>query len=369
MNATLQDMMIKATRLTQAGNLTEATALIQCALSGAKTPTVTPLRSVPATSSVIDGMVINRRVDSVESNDESNGESNGDDKSSGDFVSGSHARAGLTRHYKLYVPPQHVGRALPLVVMLHGCTQDPDDFAAGTGMNERAREQGFFVLYPAQSQDGNAQRCWNWFARAHQQRGSGEPALLAEMTQRVVKAYGMDAQRVYLAGLSAGGAMADIVAAAYPEIYAAVGVHSGLPRGAATTVSGAFAAMKGGQPTSLSSAKILSASVPTIVFHGDADQTVHPKNGEQVMAAFVRDAEPSELSSEQGVSSGGRAYTRSIYRSDNGSIAAEHWLVKGTGHAWSGGAASGSYTDAKGPDASGEMLRFFFEHSLRSRSF
>jgi poly(hydroxyalkanoate) depolymerase family esterase len=359
MNDTLQGMMREAKRLTQTGHLTEATALIQRALSGSKALTAAAQQSAATASTVLNGIVLNRRVDGTPLNAEIN--------AAGDFISGSHTHAGLTRDYKLYVPPKRAGRALPLVVMLHGCTQDPGDFAAGTGMNARAQTQGFFVLYPAQSQDGNAQRCWNWFARAHQQRGSGEPALLADMTQSVINAYGIDAQRVYVAGLSAGGAMADIVGAAYPEIYAALGIHSGLPRGAATNVAGAFAAMKNGEPATRSTAKIADAAVPTIVFHGDADQTVHPKNGEQVIAALLRRVASNEPTVEQGVASGGRSYTRSTYRAETGETVAEHWVAKGAGHAWSGGSAKGSYTDAKGPDATGEMLRFFFEHPLRDR--
>ena len=351
--------MREATRLTQAGNLAEATELIQRALSGSKTPTLVPQQAA-ATSFVIDGIVLSRSVEGSESSDKTHGV--------GDFIGGSHTHAGLTRSYKLYLPPQHAGRSLPLVVMLHGCTQDPDDFAAGTDLNARACAKGFFVLYPAQSQDGNAQRCWNWFARAHQQRGSGEPALLADMTQSVVKQYGIDVQRVYVAGLSAGGAMADIVAAEYPEIYAAVGIHSGLPRGAATNVAGAFAAMKNGEPEKRSTATVSNVTVPTIVFHGDADQTVHPKNGEQVIAALLRGVGSKEPRLEQGAASGGRSFKRSTYRADNGETVAEHWLVKGAGHAWSGGSAKGSYTDAKGPDATSEMLRFFFEHPLRART-
>lgn len=354
MNDTLQDMMREATRLTRAGHLTEATELIQRALNGSKTPTASPQPFTPTPCSVIDGIVLNRSVDVDQPNAVMD--------AAGDFISGSHTHAGLTRNYKLYVPPLYAGRALPLVVMLHGCTQDADDFAAGTEMNERAREQGFFVLYPTQSQDGNTQRCWNWFARAHHHRGSGEPALLADMTQSVITRYGIDAHRVYIAGLSAGGAMADIVASAYPEIYAAVGIHSGLPRGAATNVAGAFAVMKNGEPAAHSTAKVSAATVPSIVFHGDADHTVHPKNGEQVIAALLRSIESSEPSVEQGTASGGRNYTRSLYRANNGEPLAEHWLVKGAGHAWSGGSANGSYTDAKGPNATGEMLRFFFEH-------
>ena len=359
MNDTLKDMMREATRLTQAGHLTHATELIQRALSGSKAPMAGTTPSLAAASSiVIEGVVLNGRVDSASSNAEIN--------SAGDFISGSHTHAGLTRDYKLYVPPQHADRALPLVVMLHGCTQNPDDFAAGTDMNARAREQGFFVLYPAQSQDGNAQRCWNWFARAHQQRGSGEPALLAAMTQFMMARYGLDSQRVYIAGLSAGGAMADIVAAAYPEIFAGVGVHSGLPRGSATNVAGAFAAMKNAEPTARSAAKVINSTVPTIVFHGDADPTVHPKNGEQVIAALLRGVKSYEPRLEQGTARGGRNYTRSTYRTESGETIAEHWLVKGAGHAWSGGSSHGSYTDARGPDATREMLRFFFEHPLRS---
>ena len=367
MNDTLQDMMREATRLTQAGHLTEATALIQRALSGSKTPITTSPQSASVAPLIVDGIVLNRSIDADAIKADPSPERGASASIPGEFISGSHTHAGLTRAYKLYVPPQSADRALPLVVMLHGCTQDPDDFAAGTTMNARAREQGFFVLYPAQSKEGNAQGCWNWFGRAHQQRGSGEPELLADMTQSVMKTYGIDAQRVYIAGLSAGGAMADIVAAAYPEIYAAVGVHSGLPRGAATNVAGAFAVMKNGKPASRPTATTKEATVPTIVFHGDADHTVHPNNGEQVIAALVRSVQSSETKLEQGVASGGRGYARTTYRADSGLAVAEHWLVSGAGHAWSGGSSEGSYTDATGPDATAEMLRFFFEHPLRGR--
>ena len=161
--------------------------------------------------------------------------------------------------------------------------------------------------------------------------------------------------------------MADIVAAAYPEIFAAVGIHSGLPRGSATNVAGAFAAMKNGEPAGHSKAKVGAGNVPTIVFHGDADQTVHPKNGEQVIATLRRGVKSREPSLEQATANGGRSYTRSTYRTDTGETVAEHWLVRGAGHAWSGGSPKGTYTDSKGPDATGEMLRFFFEHPLRTR--
>ena len=362
MNDTLQEMMREATRLTHSGQLTEATELIQRALRGPNSPATAPTfvapMLTPAESFVIDGVVLDRSVEAVSPIAKT---TNGDE-----FTGGAHTHAGLTRRYKLYVPPHAEGRSLPLVVMLHGCTQDPDDFAAGTDMNTRARAQGFFVLYPAQSQDGNAQRCWNWFARAHQQRGSGEPEFLADLTRSVIQQHGIDPRRVYVAGLSAGGAMADIVAAAYPEIYAAVGVHSGLPRGAASNVAGAFAAMKNGVSAPRSTAKTSDSRVPVVAFHGDADQTVHPHNGEQVIAARLRNVTSSEPSVEQGVARGGRGFARSVYRDDKGETVAEYWLVKDAGHAWSGGSASGSYADPKGPDATSEMLRFFFEHPLQT---
>ena len=313
-------------------------------------------------------------------------------KDSGDtFSSGSFTHTVLTRHYKLYTPPVVTGAASPLVVMLHGCTQNADDFAAGTAMNEMAREQGFYVLYPEQSQDANPSRCWNWFNHNHQQRDRGEPALLAEMTLKMIRSHNIDPARVYIAGLSAGAAMAVIVAAAYPEMFAAVGVHSGLARGAASNVLEALKVMKNGIAgaslpingnrvgfTSAAAAARTQMLVPAIVFHGDKDQTVHPRNGEQVLAAALlgvideyasgsTSAEKTDAGNSghrqvhQGVSAQGRRYTRSVHHDANGNAIAEHWVLHGAGHAWSGGRATGSYTDAKGPDASSEMLRFFFQ--------
>ncbi len=297
----------------------------------------------------------------------------------GEFRDESHAHLGLTRRYKLYVPPDRTGQALPLVVMLHGCSQDPDDFAAGTAMNEQARALGFYVLYPKQSLDANPSRCWNWFNHHHQQRGRGEPAFLADLTHAVIAQHDIDPRRVYIAGLSAGGAMAAIVASTYPEIFAAVGVHSGLPRGIASNVLEALKVMKNGiagpgLPVNANSIGFTSAAaaararitVPTIVFHGDMDRTVHPRNGEQVIAAVlgtVRAAGDGTV--EQGDTAQGRSYTRTTHRDEDGQVVAEHWLLHDAGHAWSGGQEAGSYTDPSGPDASREMLRFFFAHPLR----
>jgi poly(hydroxyalkanoate) depolymerase family esterase len=300
------------------------------------------------------------------------------DSSGGDFNSGTHTHAALTRRYKLYVPPGHAGQMLPLVVMLHGCTQDPDDFAAGTAMNERALEKGFFVLYPEQSTDANPGRCWNWFDPKHQARGQGEPALIASMTHAVMAQYGMDRRRVFVAGLSAGGAMAVILAAQYPDIFAAVGVHSGLPSGSVGNMSDALSVMLSGEVGPATAGDEANAGakqnelaqaavMPIIVFHGDQDQTVHPRNGERIIEAALRSASRERRSTvrvaaaqvEQGVSPDGRRYTRSTHQNDQGATIAEHWVVHGTGHAWSGGQAKGSYTDARGPDATAEMLRFF----------
>ncbi|WP_296446426.1 alpha/beta hydrolase family esterase [Rhodoferax sp. UBA5149] len=384
MNDTLQELMRAATRLTHAGRLNEATQAIQRALGGAAGAGAAPRATnahagatdlgaswnvAPTTQPlVLDGCVFEVDARAPAANESGTGQ----------FSSGTHTHAGLTRRYKLYTPPGHVGRQLPLVVMLHGCTQDPDDFAAGTGMNEHARTQGFFVLYPEQSQNANPSRCWNWFKHNHQRRGSGEPALLASLTQAVMKQHGMDARRIFIAGLSAGGAMAALVAAAYPEIFAAVGVHSGLPGGAAQNVAEALAVMKSGVAGAQAqagrfgtapTAPTQQQATPTIVFHGDQDQTVHPRNGEQVIAAVLASAAGADASHtfpagtarvEHGVSAQGRRYTRSTQLGDKGNILTEHWLLHGAGHAWSGGQANGSYTDAKGPDATHEMLRFFF---------
>lgn len=350
MNASFQRLMAQATRLTQAGDLQGATAAIQAALGGA---------AMPAPGSQDDSVI------DVQAREVGPGTEAPAQRSSraGQFIAGVHAEGAASLEYKLYVPPGCHGKALPLVVMLHGCTQNPDDFAAGTRMNDFALERGFFVLYPAQAQKANTSRCWNWFKHNHQRRGKGEPAVLASMTREVMKRHDIDARRVYVAGLSAGGAMAAILGEAYPDLYAAVGVHSGLPPGCATDVPSAFAAMKNGAPTRSSNAQTAQTTQtpPTIVFHGDQDVVVHPVNGEQVVAPCAAGG-TTEI--QRGRSDNGRAYTRRVHRDAGARVTAEHWTVHGAGHAWSGGSARGSYTDAQGPDATEEMLRFFFSCEL-----
>jgi poly(hydroxyalkanoate) depolymerase family esterase len=281
----------------------------------------------------------------------------------GEFISGSHTLGEQTRRYKLYVPTAPTQQPLPLVVMLHGCSQSADDFATGTGMNQRAREGGFIVLYPQQSSEANPTGCWNWFMPEHQQRSNGEPALLASLTLAVIQQYGVDPKRVFVAGLSAGGAMATVMAQAYPELFAAVGVHSGLPIGAVSNMDEALSVMNRGDasPTPTHAGLVPDhAHKPIIVFHGDQDTTVHPSNGEQVINAALRSS-AEQVRVEPGTSSNGRPYTRHLYTDPHDRVLAEYWLVHGTGHAWSGGSPSGSYTDRHGPDATGEMLRFFFD--------
>ena len=291
----------------------------------------------------------------------------------GQFVTGSYGNQAGARPYKLYIPTSYAEQRLPLVVMLHGCTQTPDDFANGTRMNALAEERQCFVLYPQQTHAANRSRCWNWFKRSDQRRGQGEPAILAGMTREVMHRYRIDQGRVYVAGLSAGGAMAAVMGTAYPELYAAVGVHSGLACGSAHDLPSAFAAMRGA-PASISAdhagSTPLTTATPTIVFHGDQDKTVHPRNGEHVVSRSVErtGASGADASIERAQVPGGHAYTRTIHRDSTGRVVLEYWLVHGGGHAWFGGSPGGSYMDPKGPDAAREMIRFFYQNAFEQRS-
>jgi poly(hydroxyalkanoate) depolymerase family esterase len=272
----------------------------------------------------------------------------------GKFSDGTFTNEAGTRRYKLYVPSGYTGAPVPLVVMLHGCTQDPDDFATGTQMNKLAEEFNCLVVYPAQSMQANSSRCWNWFSAVDQQRGQGEPSIIAGITREVMGSHAIDAKQVYVAGLSAGGAMATIMGTQYPELYAAVGVHSGLPFASAQDLPSALAAMKGDFRRPANPSK----SIPIIVFHGDRDTTVHPSNGDELIAQGARHVVKG-IVVEPGKVPDGHAYTRTVHNRADGAPHAEQWLIHGAGHAWSGGSANGSYTDGKGPDASREMMRFF----------
>jgi poly(hydroxyalkanoate) depolymerase family esterase len=398
MNDQMQNGMAEATRLTQQGRLEEATAAIQRALGGTFVPTMKPGssggadRPIDVTSRIVKEAhqgaaaggrkTANRPGAATWSTPPPNLLTRGVAGMSGTnlgrasspsvpdgarFVEGFFTNDAGTRSYKLYVPSGYTGQAVPLIVMLHGCTQNPDDFATGTRMNGLAEEHTFLVAYPAQSGNANMQKCWNWFQATDQQRGRGEPSIIAGITKQVMDEYEVEEGRVYVAGMSAGGAMAAILGATYPDLYAAVGVHSGLAPGSAHDMSSAFTAMRQGGPvvanqngTGGSNRKI----VPTIIFHGDGDTTVHPRNGERLLAHLDsgdRNGSKPRVVTRRGGVPGGHEYTKFTHQDGDGRDLVERWSVHGLGHAWSGGSYPGSYTDPKGPDASAEMVRFFWQ--------
>lgn len=267
-----------------------------------------------------------------------------------------------SRRFKLYSPAAHDGRPLPLIVMLHGCTQSPDDFAAGTRMNVLADEQMFFVAYPEQPRSANPSRCWNWFNEGDQRRDGGEPRLIATLTRQIMRDHAIAEERVYVAGLSAGGAAAAIMGATYPDLYAAVGIHSGLACGAARDVPGAFSAMRQGAPAAHRLARN-ERVVPTIVFHGDRDTTVSPVNGDQAIEQ-ASGASGVRTRVSRGETATGIAFTRTTRHDRRNRCIGEQWVLGGIGHAWSGGSGDGTFTDPRGPDASAEFVRFFLQHRL-----
>ena len=420
----LPDGMAEATRLTREGRLAEATAAIQRALGGQLSPEMySPLARPQTAQDGNEGPIetFSRVVDETVQPEASPQEPSQPDSYrrhlrrppgprrahreapsasppfdtrframpdppapdagtlGGRFVERSFTNQFGTRGYKLYVPGGYVGQEVSLVVMLHGCTQGPDDFAAGTTMNKLAEDQTFLVAYPAQDFGANTSKCWNWFKAGDQERGRGEPSIIAGITCEVLGEYCVDPSRVYMAGMSAGGAMAAILGSAYPDLYAAIGVHSGLAPGAARDLSSAFAAMRGASPAARQGMTAASTGdsnrpAPAIVFHGDRDTTVHPRNADHLLAYYRaaasvggvqgpagRPAPESPVEVRQGPALGGHDYTCATHRDAGGQVFMEQWTVHGLGHAWSGGSASGSYTDPKGPDASAEMVRFFHQ--------
>ena len=264
-----------------------------------------------------------------------------------------------SRTYRTYIPASATGGVTGVIMMLHGCTQTPEDFAAGTGMNALAEQHRFVVVYPAQSRGENAQSCWNWFSKGDQRRGKGEPAILAGIASSIAKDHGITRDHTFVAGLSAGAAMAVILGGAYGDVFAAVGAHSGLPAGAANDVASAFAAMAGNaHDTEIRPGSALAPR--TIVFHGTADATVHPSNGDAIARQAVDLNARQSIQTTSSGNTAGRRFTRITFSDQQGEPVVEHWRIEGQGHAWSGGQPTGSYTDAKGPDASAEMVRFFF---------
>jgi poly(hydroxyalkanoate) depolymerase family esterase len=397
-----QDIVREATRLTRAGQLGEATVLLQRMLRGVSAPDATLRATDRIALSGSEPTIIDATANTIEETDSPHlaratlaqpgmlrtllertkegsglglrGGINRPPLSTPDivpegarFIEGTYSNPAGSRAYKLFIPSRYQGQPLPLVVMLHGCTQSPDDFAAGTRMNFIAEEQPCFVVYPAQRSEANQAKCWNWFRTSDQQRGRGEPSLIAGITRQIMRDYSVDPNRVYVGGLSAGAAAAAIMGATYNDLYAAIGVHSGLACGAAIDLPSAFVAMR--QGGGCDDRVIIGdrPPVPTIVFHGDRDTTVHPNNADQILEQSSRTLS-TQKKVHHGRVSGGHAFTRTIHTDASGRAILEHWNIHGAGHAWSGGSPAGSYTDPRGPDATREMLRFFLEHSRPQQS-
>ncbi len=357
----------QATRLTGMGKLLDATRLIQRALLGdaqhvkpqarrqpapaANDPQVADLQVFDAPPPVIILPPPPKGADDIDTPSKAS--------RTASFTQHQFVFEGDTYPYRLFVPSSvnaKDNQPMPLVVLLHGCKQDALDFSNGTAMNTLAETQQVMVLYPEQITSGNALRCWNWFEPGHQKAGRGEPGMIAALTQKIVLTQGGDPQRVYIAGLSAGGAMAAVVSSLYPRVYAAVGVHSGLAAGAAKDVMSAFSAMRSG-------AKGHAPPVmPTIVFHGSDDKTVHPDNGEHIIDAALAALKASGLKLVKSQDDSGRE----AFSTADGKPYIENWRIDDGAHAWSGGDAAGSYTDPDGPSASAAMLAFFLQHRLES---
>ncbi|MGP6157175.1 MAG: PHB depolymerase family esterase [Vulcanimicrobiaceae bacterium] len=370
--------MIEATRLVRANRLAEATTLLRRALdSGTAASTTTSMTSggIAAAfakyASRIDNRPPNQKADPLRKFldllDTTRSGPRRRDRTKppaahvdsapdgARFIAQTYHSESGSMNFKLYVPSGYSGQPLPLIVMLHGCMQSPDDFAAGTRMNALAEEGPFLVAYPAQAASANPLKCWNWFDPSHQQRDCGEPALIAGVTRQIVNDYAVDPQRVYIAGLSAGAASAAVLGTTYPDLYAAIGVHSGVPVGVACNVLSALTAMRNGGV--VGEHRNTEKRVPMIVFHGDRDATVHPANSNNFIAqAMIPDV---SVSVHEGKVTGGHAYSWTRYSDASGRSMLEQWIIHGAGHAWSGGSPSGSFTDQRGPDASREMVRFF----------
>ncbi len=291
---------------------------------------------------------------------------------SGEFLEQRFSGHAGSRNYKLYVPSGDTTTPLPLLVMLHGCTQNPDDFATGTRANRWGQSRRCLVVYPEQIQRANSHRCWNWFRPHDQQAGRGEPAIIAGIVKQVIDEHRVDTRRAYVAGLSAGGAMAAIMAREYPELFAAAAVHSGLPAGVAHDVTSALSVMKTGRAkfgSSTGATPAIRRMVPIIALHGDTDSTVNPANSDRLIESAVEmhrllnpDSPLQKIAQTINATDNSRAVQRTRYLASGGASIIEQWVIRGAGHAWSGGDAAGSYADARGPDATAAILDFFARH-------
>jgi poly(hydroxyalkanoate) depolymerase family esterase len=292
--------------------------------------------------------------------------------------------------YFVYTPTTyHVGTAVPLFVMLHGCTQSAADFAAGTRMNQLAEQHGFIVVYPQQTRTSNRTLCWNWFKSSHQFRDRGEPAIITHMVQAIkqnTSQWTIDSSRVYVVGASAGAAMAVILGATYPDIFAAIGVHSGIEYQAVTNIISSLKVMRRGGPDPVKQGQRAYEAMgshkrimPTIVFQGTHDRIVPPINGDQVVQQWMQ---TNHLASQgqyvadfhhptiatSGQVPGGYSYTVSTWKDHVGREIQQYWKILELGHAWSGGNPAVSYTDPRGPNASEAMYQFFMKHTMGGAS-
>ncbi|MDF2068426.1 PHB depolymerase family esterase [Bacillus sp. Cr_A10] len=295
-------------------------------------------------------------------------------KASGGVISGTYG--GKT--YKLYVPSQYdSSKSYPLYVMLHGCTQDATQFSTGTKMNALSEEKGFLVLYPEQNSSANSNKCWNWFETSHQNRGSGEPSVIAGMVQSIKSNYSIQNDQVFVAGLSAGAAMSVIMGATYPDVFSGIGVGAGLEYKAATSMTEAFTAMSSGGSSPVQRGRdaynaMGSRAKPlkVIVFHGTSDYTVNKINGDQVISQWAVTNSLAATGAEGWLDDqadntqnlqvpSGKSYTVYDYKAQDEKIWMKKVNIQNMGHAWSGGSSQGSYTDPQGPDASRIMWEFF----------
>ncbi|MBV9161706.1 MAG: PHB depolymerase family esterase [Pseudonocardiales bacterium] len=347
--------MAEALRLTRDGQLAQAVAHLQRGLGGGP-PDATAALAWPKLTALLNRLgtlpgTVARRSPPRTAATAAAG-------AAGEVRHLTHTEPAGTRSYELYIPSGYTGDPVPLVVMLHGGKQNATDFATGTRMNDHAEKHTFLVAYPEQSTTANSGGYWNWFNPSHQAAGRGEPSIIAGITRQVMSDHAVDPARIYIAGLSAGGAMAAVMAATYPELYAAVGVHSGISYRAASDVASAFSAMKTG------GASASGGNLPLIVFHGDRDTIVAPVNARNLIVSRLSAAAAAlrPHTTTQAGQDSSRPYTRTHYTDPTGTVVAESWIVHGGGHAWYGGDPAGSYTDPHGPNASAEMARFFLQH-------
>ncbi|WP_191090499.1 extracellular catalytic domain type 1 short-chain-length polyhydroxyalkanoate depolymerase [Niallia endozanthoxylica] len=301
--------------------------------------------------------------------------------------------------YKLYVPGEyHIEKQYPLLVMLHGCGQNPDDFAAGTNMNEQAEKENFLVLYPDMNHPlhprdpagYNPFGCWNWFLDKNQHRDEGHPKLIYEMIHEVKSEYNIDSNKVYAAGLSAGGSLACILGVTYPDVFSGIGICSGLAYDAANVffltdpmAEEAKTKMEKGvtDPYECGNSAFqemgeYKKKMRVIVFHGICDTTVHPINGLQVITQWVQtnflieggiglaDVTPAKVKSDI---INGKSYTRHVYHDKKDEPLLELWMIDQMGHTWSGGNPSGSYTDSAGPNATEIIWNFLHSHQQQTK--